>query len=502
MDIATLKQQARTLEQQGDTAGALGAYQNIIDQLERSAIEPEGPLYVKVGDLLLKSGNRQGAVTMFERAASRYASMGSAKSVIALCLKILRTDPSRTHAHVRYARQMFGRGHVEATRRVLVDYAERAHLAKTHQTLERLGQRSIPEITAKLEEFFSTVDRGVRQTGARQAMSAPPSSVRPSETAEHLAVMADAVLRRDPAAQAQPGTTTPFRAKPAGAPQPVAPVRRDRRRADRRKPAKLSALLARRWSARPVWMWPAAAAAAVLVAGIALMAAGAIPFGGDLDAEQPPPTQALDGRTAALTLMTAATLDSLWFTEEPDTAPVLPPEGPEPATPGPTVAPAEPITPQALDRHALVAASEAALVVDAGQVDVELDNSIFDAGKIEVPTDVPLTFAEPPRAAAARPSPSSPVVAIDGLEIAAVARGPNSYQVVQRLSSGERVTLTVIPFTEAPEGDNGQLQVEASRGDSAVGTRRFRDLYVTARGPLRPADMRRLLSKLSERSGQ
>ncbi|MDH3457731.1 MAG: hypothetical protein OER90_12910, partial [Gemmatimonadota bacterium] len=346
MDIATLKQHARTLEQQGDAAGALEAYQDIIEQLERSAIEPEGPLYVKVGDLSLKSGNRQGAVTMFERAASRYASMGSAKSVIALCLKILRTDPSRTHAHVRYARQMFGRGHVEATRRVLVDYAERAHLAKTHQTLERLGQRSIPEITAKLEEFFSTVDRGVRQTGARPAMSAPPSSARPSETAEHLAVMADAVIRRDPAVQAQPGTTTPFRVKPAGVPQPApahrVPALRDRRRAQRRKPLGVLALLASRWSARPVWMWPAAAAAAVLVAGISLMAAGAIPFGGDLDAEQPPPTQALDGRTAALTLMTAATLDSLWFTEEPDTVQALPPEGPEPVASDPRVAPPEP----------------------------------------------------------------------------------------------------------------------------------------------------------------
>jgi hypothetical protein len=250
-------------------------------------------------------------------------------------------------------------------------------------------------------------------------------------------------------------------------------------------------------------MWPAAGAAAVLIVGVSLMAAGAIPFGGDLDAEQPQPSPVLDGRTTALTLMTAATLDSLWFTEELDTTATLPPEGPEPAPePKPRVAAREPVRPQALDRQALVAASEAALNVEAGAVDVEIDNSILDAGRIEVPTNVPLTVDASARTAPSPTRPSAPVVAIDGLEIVAVARASDSYQVVQRLRSGERVTLVVIPFEDAPTGDNGELRSGSARGDSAVGSRRFRDSYVTARAPVKPAVMRRLLSKLSEQSQQ
>jgi hypothetical protein len=226
MDITTLKQQARVLEQKGDTAGALEAFRRIIAQLVKSGIEPEGPLFVKAGDLTLKTGNRQGAVAMFERAAARYASMGSAKSVIALCLKILRTDPLQKDVHVRYARQLFGRGHVEPARLVLLDYAERSQLHKTHQTLGRLANRSVPEITVKLQEFFDTVDRGVRMTGERRVMSAPPFSARRSETAEHLAVMADAIMRKDPAVPASPGETAPFtvdhpEVQPTAAPDPA-----------------------------------------------------------------------------------------------------------------------------------------------------------------------------------------------------------------------------------------------------------------------------------------
>jgi hypothetical protein len=202
--------------------------------------------------------------------------------------------------------------------------------------------------------------------------------------------------------------------------------------------------------------------------------------------------------------MTAATLDSLWFTDEPDTVAMTVPDGPQVADPevAPESKPAPRARPRRLDQRVLAAASETVLDIDAGAMEVELDNSILDAGRIEVPTHVPMTFTEPAQPEpAARPA-AEPVIAIRGLEIVAVARGSASYRVVQRLQSGDRVTLTVVSFDEAPAGHNGQLRVAEAPGDSAVGTRRFRESYVTAEGPIGTATMRQLLSRLSLQGGQ
>ncbi|KPK02803.1 MAG: hypothetical protein AMS20_11600, partial [Gemmatimonas sp. SG8_28] len=205
VDIATLKQHARDCEKRGDTAAALQTYEQILQHFERSEIEPEGPFYVKVGDLSLKSGQKEQALEMFERAAEQYARLGSEKSVIALCLKVLRTDATRADVYVRFARRLLRHGHVEQTRLVLVDYAERAKLRKTLTTLERLGARPEAELKVKLEKFFETVDRGAPQlpsSGERAAVTHPRPPQPMSQTTQHLALMIDE--RGRPVAAAPP----------------------------------------------------------------------------------------------------------------------------------------------------------------------------------------------------------------------------------------------------------------------------------------------------------
>lgn len=542
MDIATLKQHARECEKQGDTAAAHQTYEQILQHFERSGIEPEGPFYVKVGDLSLKTGHKAQALEMFERAAEQYARLGSEKSVIALCLKILRTDTTRADVYVRFARALLRHGHVEQTRLVLVDYAERAKLRKTLATLERLGARPEAELKAKLEKFFETVDRGAPQltsSGERPAASHPRPPQPISHTTEHLALMIDAsgrpvaprpsappaplpsvvpqpelvvteiapmpepVVARaaPPVTEATPRIVAPHRPEPQ--PQPVAS-----RTAPRRSFGSL-------WSHRqalPVWAWPAAAAAAVVVLAVGLFAFGAIPFGGELGAEQP------DGRAAGAPLtriMTAATFEEPVGPPSPGEAPAVSPSAAAPvpgqgqptsATSASVTPPADPLDPGAptrLDPGALRAAREVALSVSGADIDVPIAADAKDVGRITVPTGAPLASGtRRATSGASQPATREPVIVIEGVAIEGVARMSSSYQVVQRLASGQRVSLTVVPFSQAPADDTGFLMVRAESGDSSIGTVRFGDSYVTARGAIVPAEMERLLGRLVEQLPQ
>ncbi len=166
--VATLKEQARQFERDGDLEKALAIYRHILTHLEGTpAIKGQLPLYVKVGDLHLKQGDTEGAIDMYERAADHYAEHGSAKSVIALCLKILRVAPKHTSVYLTYARQLLENGHVAATRDVLADFAERANLVKPLETLRKVADSPDAEVRPVLERMLA----GVK---GRPAEPAPP----------------------------------------------------------------------------------------------------------------------------------------------------------------------------------------------------------------------------------------------------------------------------------------------------------------------------------------
>jgi len=308
---------------------------------------------------------------------------------------------------------------------------------------------------------------------------------------------AAAAMRTAPKVQPEP---EPVRVRrPATAPAPQASIHRRRR-------------LGTLWHGRrkmPVWTWPAAAAAAVVVLAVGLFALGAVPFGGDLGAEQPSDK----GMQAApiTRIMTAATFEQPLGPASPtETARTDPPArsaaAPErraaaSVTPAEATAELEPAAPVRLDRNALSAAQETALSLQSTAPNVKLDDEVGDIGRIKVPTGVPLSSAERRAPAPApRTASNSPFIAIDGLAVEGVARMTTSYQVVQRLANGERIALTIVPFSEAPPDDTGFLQVRATAGDTAVGTVRFGDSYVTARAPVAPAELERLLGSLAERS--
>ncbi|MDH5551646.1 MAG: hypothetical protein OEZ42_17320, partial [Gemmatimonadota bacterium] len=61
-------------------------------------------------------------------------------------------------------------------------------------------------------------------------------------------------------------------------------------------------------------------------------------------------------------------------------------------------------------------------------------------------------------------------------------------------------SLSVVPFADAPKGESGKLQVKVS-GDTAVGTVRFGNSFVTAYARIAPATLEQLLGTLTERRG-
>jgi tetratricopeptide (TPR) repeat protein len=86
-------------------------------------------LYNKVGDLHLKLRNPTAAVEQYEKAISHYADQGFPNNAIALCNKVLRNAPGRTHIYLRLAKLMLQRGFVSESKQNLLEYAERMQKA-------------------------------------------------------------------------------------------------------------------------------------------------------------------------------------------------------------------------------------------------------------------------------------------------------------------------------------------------------------------------------------
>jgi formate dehydrogenase gamma subunit len=165
-----LKQRARALERQRELSLSLALYRTMLARVEGTpGLAPEPALYVKVGDLCSKLEDGAGAIVMYERAAEHYARQGSAKSVIALCLKIERFDEARTDSNLRFARQLLAHGHEMAAVEVLTNFAERAGLTSLQAWLSRLSGWSGSGRRAALEQLLTGLEQRANRSMAADA---------------------------------------------------------------------------------------------------------------------------------------------------------------------------------------------------------------------------------------------------------------------------------------------------------------------------------------------
>jgi tetratricopeptide (TPR) repeat protein len=125
-----VKDKARKLELKGQLDKAITQYAKILDELEgRPELTDELALYNKLGDLYLKRGDVGSAVEQYEAAVTHYAEQGFPNNAIALCNKILRNAPGRTHVYLKLAKLMMQRGFVAEAKQNLLEYAERMQKA-------------------------------------------------------------------------------------------------------------------------------------------------------------------------------------------------------------------------------------------------------------------------------------------------------------------------------------------------------------------------------------
>jgi tetratricopeptide (TPR) repeat protein len=121
---------------------AIEAYLEILDDLDgKPELTSELGLFNKVGDLYIKVSKVAEAVEAYERAANLYAEAGFPNNAIALCNKVLRNAPARTHIYLKLAMLMVERGFVAEAKQNLLEYADRMQKAgKTDEAFRALKE--------------------------------------------------------------------------------------------------------------------------------------------------------------------------------------------------------------------------------------------------------------------------------------------------------------------------------------------------------------------------
>jgi len=156
--LTKLKDDARKHEQKEEWDKAIQLYLDVIRTAEEG--ESELPLYNRVGDLYVRMGRPNDAVTYYEKAADRYGEAGLFNNAIALCNKALRYLPSRTELLRKLGQFSASQGFITEARRWYLEYAER-----------KLKEGALDEAFEALDDFASVhEDAEVREMLGRQLL--------------------------------------------------------------------------------------------------------------------------------------------------------------------------------------------------------------------------------------------------------------------------------------------------------------------------------------------
>ncbi len=139
---AQLKKKAVEFEQRRQYDRALPAYVQAIEAASGTPEELDIPLYNRVGDLHLRLGQLEQAVSYYETAVDLYAEGGFFNNAIALCNKVLRHAPNRTVIYYKLGKISARKGFNSDAKQNFLEYASR---------MERSGD--ITEAFRALKEF-------------------------------------------------------------------------------------------------------------------------------------------------------------------------------------------------------------------------------------------------------------------------------------------------------------------------------------------------------------
>ena len=126
--IEALKEQARRHEQNEEWAPARDLYIKAINRLADES-QPDIGLHNRVGDILVKLGDYEGAVEHFMRATDLYVEAELPNNAIAVCKKVARHLPNRTEIYLRMGQIRAGQGFMVDARENFLTYAAKVEEA-------------------------------------------------------------------------------------------------------------------------------------------------------------------------------------------------------------------------------------------------------------------------------------------------------------------------------------------------------------------------------------
>jgi len=478
VDVAGLKRRARELERQGRYREALAYYRHILTGLEGTPdLIPELPLYVKAGDLFLKLDNPKAAVSLYERAGKLYAAQGSARSVSAICAKVLRVMPERQRVYHKLAGIMLENGYVGPARTVIEGYVAELHLPAADRALEALGEVSDDVARPVLEMVLDLAKRHERASGLMLAVPLPapppeaelieqpeplqqpepdPGSEPAPEPVDLVPIGQEVLPERPPAPEPVTGVpeadeVTRLPVSEPGPEPELQPVGSDlKAEPEAHPPARVTPPGRAPFSGSLVFapegrrkprrgrLWAAVAAVGVVGVGggYALMSGG----------ETGPVVSSIVTPTAPESLEPLPTQPETTVVMAPDTA-----AGPAPDT---------------------VAALPPPALVDTG---IPVAVAVPDTGLLGRTI---ITVAE------------LPVDRVSDL----LADGRSGYEVLQTLQNGERVTVAVLPWRGADTARVGPVRTRAD--GASIGSVRFGRYLVDVSGRIDPGTLRDLMNRL------
>ncbi|HUQ82551.1 MAG TPA: tetratricopeptide repeat protein [Gemmatimonadaceae bacterium] len=141
-NAAKLKKKAVELEQKKQLDKALALYIQFLQESDGVIDDVDVPLYNRVGDLLLRTGNASDALNYYEKAVDLYAERGFLNNAIALCNKVLRQSPGRASIYYKLGKISASKGFKSDAKKNFLEYADR---------MQKAGQ--IDEAFRALKEF-------------------------------------------------------------------------------------------------------------------------------------------------------------------------------------------------------------------------------------------------------------------------------------------------------------------------------------------------------------
>lgn len=146
MDIEHVREQARKLEDRQEWWEALRSYLSVTEELQRRGESPDPALLSRIGELHIRTGDTDAAVSAWEDAIEAYLLEGLSDSALAVCRKIIRYSPGHEEMFLRM-------GQIRARQGLLI-YARKHFLTYA----EMVGQRGdVEEAIRAMEELVSWV---------------------------------------------------------------------------------------------------------------------------------------------------------------------------------------------------------------------------------------------------------------------------------------------------------------------------------------------------------